>query len=276
MKLTDIFLNEENPRTIRDEKFNQLLRSILKFPKMLELRQIVIDKSNVTLGGNMRLRVVMEIANRGKDWLKEQLKELDKEENLSYFEPLFKGVIPDKWVKKAEDLSPEEREAFIIEDNVSFGEWDFDLLIKDFTPENLLDFGVDLPDFILNPPTPTSKTSLQLYTTKIKSPIYEPKNAKPTVDSMVDTTKERSLAERIQAADISKADKDFLLLAATRHIVFNYEKIADYYAHSSKEVQELMEESALIIIDFNKAIELGYVKLTKELCNLFKKEEDEK
>ena len=45
----------------------------------------------------------------------------------------------------------------------------------------------------------------------------------------------------------------------------NYQLIADYYSHSSKEMQKLMEDSALVIIDFEKAIELGYVQLSKEI-----------
>ena len=60
-------------------------------------------------------------------------------------------------------------------------------------------------------------------------------------------------------------------MAASRHLVFDYSKIADYYSHSNKEMQELMEDSALVIIDFKKAIEDGYVKLTKEIADLFNK-----
>ena len=57
-----------------------------------------------------------------------------------------------------------------------------------------------------------------------------------------------------------------------KKLVFNYQNIADFYAHSNKEVQELMEQSALIIIDFNKAIENGYIKLTKEVKELYTEE----
>lgn len=70
---------------------------------------------------------------------------------------------------------------------------------------------------------------------------------------------------KIEASKLPYEEKMFLMDAARRHNVFNYEKIADYYSHSSKEMQELMEESALVIIDFEKAIELGYVKLSKEI-----------
>lgn len=62
--------------------------------------------------------------------------------------------------------------------------------------------------------------------------------------------------------------------AATRHIVFNYERIADYYASASKEVQELMEQSALVIIDFDKAIEQGFVQLNDKMRMLYEQEKN--
>ena len=99
------------------------------------------------------------------------------------------------------------------------------------------------------------------YTNKIQAPIYEPKNKKPHILELVDKSKTHRLIKEIEASSLSYEEKTFLLDAARRHNVFNYEKIADYYAHSSKEMQHLMERSALVIIDFEKAIEYGYVKL---------------
>ena len=70
---------------------------------------------------------------------------------------------------------------------------------------------------------------------------------------------------------LDETEKKFLIKSAQRHIVFDYSKIADYYANSNKEVQDLMERSALIIIDFDKAIESGYVKLTNDIAKAYKK-----
>lgn len=64
----------------------------------------------------------------------------------------------------------------------------------------------------------------------------------------------------------------FLKLAASRHIVFNYENIADYYAIATKEMQELMEKSALVIIDFDKALEEGFVVLNDKMRKLYEQE----
>lgn len=105
----------------------------------------------------------------------------------------------------------------------------------------------------------------QKYSSKIEAPIYEPKNQKPHIRELFDTSKTQRLIRRIEQSNVSDEEKVFLINAAKRHTVFNYEKIADYYAHSNKEMQELMEDSALVIIDFEQAIQKGYVKLCEEI-----------
>lgn len=105
----------------------------------------------------------------------------------------------------------------------------------------------------------------QKYSSKIEAPIYEPKNKKPHIVELVDKSKTKRLILEIENSSLPYEEKMFLVDAARRHNVFNYEKIADYYAHSSKEMQLLMEKSALVIIDFEKAIQLGYVKLCEDI-----------
>jgi hypothetical protein len=103
------------------------------------------------------------------------------------------------------------------------------------------------------------------YSTKIEAPIYEPKNKKPHLVELVDRSKTHRLIREIENSNLSFDEKKFLVDAARRHNVFNYEKIADYYAHSTPEMQNLMERSGLVIIDFEKAIQLGFVKLSEEI-----------
>ena len=105
----------------------------------------------------------------------------------------------------------------------------------------------------------------QKYSSKIEAPIYEPKNKKPHLLELLDKSKTHRLIREIDSSNLPIEEKNFLIDAARRHNVFNYEKIADYYAHSSKEMQHLMERSGLVIIDFEKAIEYGYVKLCDEI-----------
>lgn len=103
------------------------------------------------------------------------------------------------------------------------------------------------------------------YTTKVEVPQYLPSFEKPRLRDCFNLDKYNELLRHINASNVPEEEKEFLKFAATRHIVFNYSKIADYYAHSNKEMQELMEESALVIIDFNDAIANGYVKLSKDI-----------
>ena len=103
------------------------------------------------------------------------------------------------------------------------------------------------------------------YTKKVKAPIYEPTGSCPTVEELYDLSKASALCVAIDASDASPILKDFLKASAQRHIVYNYALIAEYYAHASPDVQRLMEQSALVIIDFNKAIEYGFVTLSESL-----------
>lgn len=118
MKLSQIKKNPDNPRVIKDERFKKLVQSIEQFPKMMKLRPIIIDSNNVILGGNMRY---------------EALKQLDFIE------------IPDDWVKRADELTEEEKQRFIIADNVGFGDWDFEALANDWDVDKLEDWGLELP-----------------------------------------------------------------------------------------------------------------------------------
>lgn len=97
MKISEIKINPNNPRILKDEKFKKLVKFIQEFPKMMKLRPIVIDNNNIVLGGNMRLKALQE---------------------LKYKE------IPDEWVKNADELTEDEKKRFIIADNVGFGERD--------------------------------------------------------------------------------------------------------------------------------------------------------
>ena len=113
------------------------------------------------------------------------------------------------------------------------------------------------------------------YSTKIEAPVYEPKNKKPHILELCNKEKTHRLLRKIDSSNLPVEEKTFLIDAARRHNAFNYEKIADYYAHSSREMQELMEDSALVIIDFEKAIQLGYVKLCEEIKTQYLQEYDD-
>lgn len=106
------------------------------------------------------------------------------------------------------------------------------------------------------------------YSRTIKIPQYEPSNVRPKLWELYDKSKYTELSRKIAMSDVPEDVKDFLMFAATRHIVFNYAKIADYYAHAEPEIQRLMEQSALVIIDIDDAIANGYVKLSQRMREL--------
>jgi len=120
VKLSSIKPAPGNPRLIKDEKFRKLCESIEKFPKMLELRPMVVDADGFILGGNMRYKALKHLGHKD---------------------------IPANWIKRAEELTEEERQQFIIKDNVGFGEWDWDLLANEWNAEELSEWGLDVPNF---------------------------------------------------------------------------------------------------------------------------------
>lgn len=107
------------------------------------------------------------------------------------------------------------------------------------------------------------------YVQEIRSPIYEPSGPKPPVAALYDTGRTAALVAEIDAADIPEDVRLFLRAAAQRHTVLNFDKIANFYAQSSAEVQALMEASALVIIDYKQAIERGYLVLNDSIMEAF-------
>jgi len=114
------------------------------------------------------------------------------------------------------------------------------------------------------------------YTKKIDAPVYAPSGDCPAVHELYDRVKYEQLTAKIyQDPEIKQEVKDFLLAAAARHIRFDFEQIAEFYAHADPDTQQLMEDSALVIIDFDKAIANGYVKLSQNISDVYASEKGE-
>jgi hypothetical protein len=117
------------------------------------------------------------------------------------------------------------------------------------------------------------------YSRKVEAPIYEPQmDEPPPVTDLFDTKKTAQLLSGIAAAERAGELPDgvatFLRLAAHRHTVFEYEKVAEFYAHASQTVKHLMEDSALVIIDFDRAIENGFIQLSAEVLQQITADEE--
>ena len=117
VNIKQVLPNPDNPRFIKDYKFEKLVKSIKEFPQMLDLRPIVVNQDMIVLGGNMRLKAC-------------------EEAGLTEVPIIF-----------ADNLTPEQEKEFIIKDNSSFGEWDWDLLANEWNTDQLADWGLDIPNF---------------------------------------------------------------------------------------------------------------------------------
>ena len=119
-KISEVKLNPNNPRLIKDDKFKKLVQSIKDFPEMINIRPIVVNQDMIILGGNMRYKACKEAG----------LKEI----------PIIKT-----------DLTEEQQREFLIKDNTSGGEWDWEVLANEWDTDQLEAWGLDLPiDFKIN------------------------------------------------------------------------------------------------------------------------------
>lgn len=118
------------------------------------------------------------------------------------------------------------------------------------------------------------ETDANRYTTAVKVPQYEIVGERPDPKELCDTTKYERLLADIEKTELPDDVRNYLRLAAARHIVFNYQKAAEFYPHCSEEVQRLMEDSVLIIIDFDDAIAKGYASLAATLDELKHRDEE--
>ena len=239
-KVKELNLNEKNPRK-NDGAVDSVAKSIEKYGFR---NPLIIDKNNTVWCGNTRLKASKKLG----------LEEV----------PCI--VVNDLTKKQIREL------ALLDNKTNEIAEWDFDLLKEELNELDLDDFdfdwGVDDKNYnedISNQENP--------YTKKIDIPQYQITGECPNIDELVDDLKTKELEEQIKKSKISNEQKSFLINAAKRHLVFNYGKIAEYYAHQNKEMQELMEKSALVIIDFNDAIKNGFVEIRNEIEGLINDED---
>lgn len=154
LPLSKIKANQQNPRVISESRLKKLVNSLLVFPSMLSLRPIVIDDNNIILGGNMRQTALSRIAQMTWDELLAHLETLQEYNDLpdggaavrEYWEAFLNK--PQVEVIYASELTESEKQQFIIKDNVSYGDWDYDEL-ENWDAAKLESWGVDtlLPDF---------------------------------------------------------------------------------------------------------------------------------
>lgn len=114
LPLSEIKPNSDNPRIVNKAKFEKLKKSIQDLPEMLRLRPIILNADNVILGGNMRYKALVELG----------IKEVP--------------------VIRAEELTERQAQEFLIKDNLSYGDWDFDILANEWDSVDLEEWGLDV------------------------------------------------------------------------------------------------------------------------------------
>jgi len=255
MKTSDLPINKVieyagNPRK-NDHAVEQMAATIKRFG----FRVPLLAKSDGSLiDGHLRVKALKHLG----------------EEACKNVVGLTAGKVP---VIFCDDLSEADIKALRISINrmAELAEWDAELLSAEL--EGLAAEGIGLKDVGFSKDDLASLLQDEgetlpgdeAYTRKIEAPTYEPSATKPSVAELFHSEKTERLLAAIEQADIEKDAKALLIAAAHRHTVFDFGKIADFYAHSEPEVQRLMEDSTLVILDFNKAIEQGYVRLSESI-----------
>jgi ParB-like nuclease family protein len=233
--VADLVPYARNARTHSEAQIDQIVASIREFGFT---NPILVDGNDI-IAGHGRLRAAIKLG-------------LDKVPCL-----------------ELSGLSEAQKHAYIIADNklaLNAG-WDLELLAAELTSLEVSDIDMNAIGFdaaelkeLLD-----DDEDEERYTRKFAAPDYDPSPTCPDIGELCDHAKTSQLVEQIRASTCSEAEKRFLLLAAERHTVFDFRKIADYYSHATPEMQDMMERSALVIIDLRKAIVNGYVNVTQKL-----------
>ncbi len=241
-KVEDLIPYARNARTHSEEQVTRLASSIKEFGFT---NPILLDGENGVIAGHGRLLASKKLG----------LKEVPCIELAG--------------------LTKTQKQAYILADNklaLDAG-WDLDTLkielddlkIKGVELGNL-GFDTESIDDIFGKDDEVAVGTDDTYTAMADTVTYDPTGKRCDLSELLDSTKADELEKEIVNAPISEEEKRFLRKAAARHFAFNYAKIADYYANeASPEMQCLMEKSALVIVDFESAIQNGFVKLSKRL-----------
>lgn len=241
VKIGDVKTNPNNPRTLKDDKFKKLVKSIQEFPEMLEIRPIVVNDDMVVLGGNMRLKACKEAG----------LKEIH--------------------IIKASNLTEDQQKQFIIKDNVGFGEWDWDMLANEWNSEELDEWGLDVPNFETEENFEAEDEINEVDIKDlfdIKLPFYTPNQEIPKIKDMANQEKTIELINEIEKLDLDVELKEILIKRASFFTDFNFSKIADFYSKQNNEVKELFEKLGMVIVAPERAVELGFVDLKENIEDL--------
>lgn len=242
MKVQDIFINKLKPYENNPRKNKASINKVAESIKQFGFQQpIVVDKNYVIVVGDTRYKAAKKL-------------------NILKVPVIIADKLTDKQIKAYR----------LIDNKVGETPWDDDKLIQELKELDEMQIDINMSDFGFENFDIEEDSDDKRYTDKIKIPTYEIKREnKPKLSELFNMDKTKELIKDIEDSNIDIRIKKFLKIAAYRHVIFDYSEIAEYYAHTNnKEVQRLMEKLALVIIDYNKAIEYGFVNLTKKIIEV--------
>ncbi len=229
-----------------DNNKEALKQSLLKNGFVVPFAVWTNNDIHYCIDGHTRKNVLKELFEQGHDVPKTlkayQIKAKDRQEAVSILVEVFN-----------QKHNPFDSEVLT--------EW---LNIEDVEIEDFEDINIKIPDIGIDS---DFKKEAENYSRVVETPIYKPTGKCPKINELFNTDKVQELLKKINEKELPEDIKNFLTFSAYRHTAFNFENIVEYYAHADKIIQELMEDSALVIIDFNKAIEMGYVKMIEKMEN---------
>ena len=218
VNIDDITPTEYNPRTISKKDFTILKRSLKDFPSMMKVREVVVDENMRLLGGHQRIKALQA---QGKTKV---------------------------LVKQVSGWTEEEKDEFMIKDNIANGDWDNDKLANRWDKAKLEEWGLPLKI--------ASDTDYKELL-DVSIPYYTPAEKAPPIEELADTTETDELAEKIANAKMPERLRKVMLMRAAFFTDFDFQKIADYYAYADKDTQELMKRLGLVIIIPKEAYDRG-------------------
>ena len=224
-----------NPRN-NDEAVGAVANSIKEFGWQ---QPIVVDKDMIIIAGHTRYKAAKKLG------------------------------VAEVPVVIADKLTPEQVKAYRLADNRSaeLADWDNDLLdkeLKDILDIDMTDFGFDDGE-ITFADEDSERQFDDAYSQKTDSIEYKPQGEKPDLNQLLDTSKYDEIKSSINKLSLPDDVKHFLLLSATRFIKFDFAKIAEFYAQSSKQIQEQFEKQLLVIVDYNDALKNGLANFQKKV-----------
>lgn len=252
-----------------DKEYQDIKNSIMTFGY---IEPIVVNKDNTIIGGHQRYKVLKDLKFEKVQCVVVDLNKND-EKILNVALNKIQGKFDDKKLfELLEEIKNNDLDDFLLTG--------FDELELNELEEQLNNINFESNDNVNESNNSNNENDNEndndgRYSRKIKAPNYIPTmENQPELKSLLDVNQVFELLSKIEKINCDDELKKFLEYSAYRFLKFNYENIAEYYSHANKEIQEIFEDLALVIIDFDKAIEKGFIEFNENILNRIKENEE--